>query len=273
MTRIERLKRALGRRVVADIRQVHLVDAANLLCGGRSPATKNREVMRPAAAILHYASRNGFCPWLRIELFREARPKTRAVSVGTAAMLVRAAPAGMPRLFLLWSFRQGTRISDTLSVDWRNINLPRQTVRLKIGKTDSWMEAPLHPEVFEQLAAIPEEDRGGRLFPWSQKSGVYRWLRPMVRQLGVEFTPHMARHSLGTWLNESGAGLRTIMGALGHTDPKSSMRYQSADVEIVRAASQRLQKFPEARQAALDLGGEAAPRGTRGETQSRVRKS
>jgi hypothetical protein len=50
------------------------------------------------------------------------------------------------------------------------------------------------------------------------------------------FTAHMARHSLGTWLNEDGAGLRTIMEALGHADVHSSIRYQSADVEIVRAA-------------------------------------
>ena len=50
----------------------------------------------------------------------------------------------------------------------------------------------------------------------------------------------MARHSLGTWLNASGAGLKTIMAALGHTDPKSSLRYQAADIETVRAATLKL---------------------------------
>jgi integrase len=52
--------------------------------------------------------------------------------------------------------------------------------------------------------------------------------------------PHMARHSLGTWLNASGAGLKTIMAALGHKDAKSSIRYQAADIEVVRAASEQL---------------------------------
>jgi integrase len=238
--RIARLLAALGRKMVADIRQVDLVQAANALCGGKSSATKNREVLRPAASILHYAARNGFCAWLRIELFREARPKTRAVSLDTAMTLLEAVEPGPRRLFLLWSFRQGTRISDTLGVAWDRIDLPRQTVRLRISKTDTWMEAPLHPEVFEELAAIPEAERIGRLFPWTQKTGVYRWLRPLTRELELKFTPHMARHSLGTWLNESGAGLRTIMAALGHLDPKSSIRYQTADVEIVRAAAQKL---------------------------------
>ena len=62
----------------------------------------------------------------------------------------------------------------------------------------------------------------------------------MVQKLGIEFTPHMARHSLGTWLNASGAGLKTIMAALGHKDAKSSIRYQAADVDTVRAASGQL---------------------------------
>lgn len=240
LARIDKIVAVIGKRAVADIRQVDLVEAANMLCNGRAAATRNREVMRPAASILHYAARNGFCPWLRIELFREPRPKTRAVSHDTATTLIESADPGARRLFLLWSFHQGTRISDTLRVEWRYIDLPRQIVRLRIGKTDRWMEAPLHPELFEELAATPEDERVGRLFPWTQKTGVYRWLRPLVRSLGVEFTPHMARHSLGTWLNESGAGLRTIMGALGHADPKSSIRYQHADVEIVRAATQKL---------------------------------
>jgi integrase len=238
--RLAKLAIVLGRRMVADLRQVDLVEAANIIAAEKAPATKNREVMRPAAAVLHYAATNRFCQWQRIALFREARPRTRAVSLDVASMLVEAAPHGPRRLFLLWSFRQGTRISDTLRVEWAHLDLPRQSVRMKIGKTDRWTDFPLHPELFEALAAIPETERHGRLFPWHQKTGVYRWLRPMTRRLSIVFTPHMARHSLGTWLNESGAGLRTIMAALGHSDAKSSIRYQDADVEIVRAATQKL---------------------------------
>ena len=242
--RIARIEAEIGRRAIADVRQADLVAAANRLFPEHSPATKNRWVIKPAAAILHYAARQGLAPWLRIEKFREARPKTRAVSLDLAGALVAAASAGPRRLVLVWLFRMGTRISDTLQVGWDAIDLQRQTVRLRIGKADNWTELPLHPELVELLAAVPQAERadnpGGRLFPWTQKSGVYRWLRPLVREMGVVFTPHMARHSLGTWLNESGAGLRTIMAALYHRDPQSSIRYQTADVEIVRAAAARI---------------------------------
>jgi integrase len=188
---------------------------------------------------------------LRIKLFPEPEPETRAVSLHTARTVITSVGEGarpsragsnieIRRLLLLWMFRQGTRITQTLSVTWNEISLREQTFRLYDKKANKWQTFPLHADVFQALCEIPEEHRIGRLWPWSQKTGVYRWLRPMVRKLGIEFTPHMARHSLGTWLNASGAGLKTIMAALGHKDAKSSIRYQAADIEVVRAASEQL---------------------------------
>ena len=45
------------------------------------------------------------------------------------------------------------------------IDLPHRTVSMRIGKADEWVEFPLHEEVFELLAAIPEPEPKGRLFP------------------------------------------------------------------------------------------------------------
>jgi integrase len=239
-SRIRKLVGELGKKPVAELRQPDLVAAATRLYPRHSAATKNREALRPAAAILHYAAEAGYCGWLRVKLFKEPRAVTRAVSHDIAAALVAAAPEGAKRLLLVWLFRQGTRISDTLRLRWQDIDLAARTVRVHVHKTDSWLTLPLHDELFEMLAAIPAAERLHRLFPWQQKTGVYKWLRPLVRELGVAFTPHMARHSLGTWLNEAGAGLRTIMAALGHADATSSIRYQAADVEIVRAAAAKL---------------------------------
>ena len=57
--RIDLLTGTLGRRIVADIQHADLVDAAKTLYPGRKPETWNRGVIKPAAAILHYAARNG----------------------------------------------------------------------------------------------------------------------------------------------------------------------------------------------------------------------
>ncbi len=268
--RLDKIRGELGARLARGLTQADLVAAANILHPGAAPATLNREVMRPAAAVLHYASGLGV-PWLRIALFKEPRPRTRAADPAAVAALLdhlRREAAGAPTpfrrrlaherwLLLLWLDRQGTRLGDTLRVAWPDLDLVRRTVRLRIGKTDRWREKPLDDAVWTALANLPAavSDRRGRLFRWHRPNGVQRWLRPLCRRLGVTFTAHMARHALGKALNDSGAGLRTIMEALDHADPKSSLRYQAGDVEVVRAALRR------ARSPAATTGNDGATAG------------
>ena len=64
-------------------------------------------------------------------------------------------------------------------------------------------------------------------------------MRPLTRRLGVQFTPHMARHYGGKLPNWNSEGLKTIMGALDHSDAKSSLRYQDADQDVIREAMER----------------------------------
>src|SRR5215472_1463206 len=47
---LEKLRWVLGRKLVADIRQADLVQAANRLYGNRTAATRNRNVLIPAGA-------------------------------------------------------------------------------------------------------------------------------------------------------------------------------------------------------------------------------
>jgi len=247
--RIRRIASVIGEKLVREVQHADLVSAADQLYPNRSNETKNRWTIKPAAAILHYAAENNWCEWIRIRKLREAPVQTRASDAETARALLHALDdeesaattelqrdlACKKRLLIIWLFRHYTRISDTLRLNWNDhIDLSRRTYRLLVSKTRLWREKPLNDEVFELLANDPEKE--GFVFPWRTRSGVYKWLRPLVRRLGVTFTPHMARHFGGKALNASGAGLKTIMGALDHSDPQSSIRYQDADLEIVRGA-------------------------------------
>lgn len=231
------LVRHMGSRPVKSLVQADLVSAAEFLKPNGSPSTRNREVISPAAIVLHYASENGWCPWLRVRLLKTPKPRTRAAD-RSAAIALLDATEGKKRLLLLWLFTMGDRISDTLRITWDNIDLKQGTVSYRMSKTQQDRVTPLDEEL--RILLANEEKKEGRLFPWKTRSGVYKWLRPLGKELGVSFTPHMARHSVGKWMNDSGAGLRTIMGKLGHSDPKSSLRYQAGDVEVVRAASKKM---------------------------------
>lgn len=239
MRRIGRLKRSIGDKRLSELTPHSFIEQANLLYPAAKASSRNRNVITPARFIMHYAAENKWCGYLRIKGFREAKPVTRAVDEATAELLVQNARADL-RLLLLVLFQQGFRITDTLRITWKDgIDLTRRVFKLKIGKKDEWREFPIDDEVFLELANVPERLRTGRLFIWRSRWRVYDALEPLCTRLGIKFTPHMARHSLGTWLNEGGEGLRTIMASLGHDDEKSSLRYQSGDIRIVRAAQQR----------------------------------
>ncbi len=258
-----------GARDVTGICHADLVAVANALHKKHEASTKNRQVMRPAAAVLHYVAGSKKCDWLRVAMFKEKPATTRSVDVDDARTIINnvrapaakalkrgnrpatarelahsAANVEKKRFFLLWIFRQGTRITHTLRVTWEgHIDLKRRTVLLPPFKGHDAVEKPLHDDIFEILANTPKAERHGPLFPWKSRHSIYKWLRPYCAALKIEFTPHMARHSLGKWLNEGGASLRSIMDALDHKDPESSVRYQSTDIEVQRATGRRLDKL------------------------------
>lgn len=237
--RINKLTSVLGAKLVSAMTTADLVACADQLYPDHKASSRNRLVITPASAILHYAAEQKWCAWLRIRRFKESRPQTRALRQEPAQALI-AASEGIVRVFLLFLFGQGMRVSDALAITWEQIDLTRGVLLAKIRKTDKTREKALHPEVQVALANLPNEGRSGRVFPFADRWAVYRAINPIALHLGITFTPHMARHSLGRWLNAAGAGQRTIMDALDHADPKSSIRYQSTDVEGQRIALGKL---------------------------------
>jgi len=227
-----------GTRLAATIRQADLVTAANTLHPGESNQTRNRQVIAPAAAILHYAAKNEWIGYRKFERFREPKPKTRSVGDEVPRVLL-GNTKGKQRLLILWLFRQGSRITDTVRVEWPQINLEAATVEMLVSKKRGGAEWRTFSLDDDLVAALANEDKAQPLWPWVTRAGVYKWLIPLVRRLGITFTPHMARHTRGRYLNATGAGLRTIMQALGQDDPKSAIRYTDADIEVVRAAQRK----------------------------------
>lgn len=238
--------RELGRKSLVNIRQGEIDRCAETLYPNAKASTRNRWAIRPIADVMHYASQSGHCPWLRIKKFREEKPKTRAVTKNIAALIIDAAgkQSNKPEiktLIVKWMFKHGNRISEILSVRSDDIDFKLNNFKLNISKTKSWKEFALDKEVKTALRkAFPKGLPEGRLFPWTHRWSVYKWLRPMCKEIGVPFTPHVARHSLGTWYANAGAGLRATMSRLGHDDVKSSMRYQNEDIEITRQVNRKL---------------------------------
>jgi len=224
-----------------------LVAAAETLHGGKANATKNRYVIAPAAAVLHYAAANRWCDYSRIEKYPESRQSNRqpATDATMAALFAhleeppRARPTGrkgdpnLPwkRLLLAILYELGLRLSDNLRIDWQHIDLERAEIAVHIRKTDRRATLRISPVLVSLLANLPRKH--GRLFPWSTSRGVYGWLDRVQARAGVRYSPHLSRHALAT-----AAGLARIpdgeaakLGAW--LDPRSLHRYQHVRPEPI----------------------------------------
>jgi len=237
--RLDRVIALIGQRNIREIKGADIHALANEIGRNLAPQTRNRQIMRPVISVLHYANKAGLgCDWIRVEMFKEPAPKPRALDADIAVALIEAADSKMRRLFI-WLFHQGTRIRKTLELDWSQIDLKRHTFTLFNAKGDRHETFALHDEVIAVLGPKGQ----GRVFPWTNYSAFYRDLQKLNEKTGIYFTAHMARHTLGTLMAQNRETTRAIMAALGHTTPMMSLRYQKADVEMVRSAINRV-KLP-----------------------------
>lgn len=233
--------RALGRH--------SLVAAADALYPTAAPATKNRKVITPGAAVLHFAADQNWCDYKRIKKFWESRKSTREPATDdTLAKLFehledppeKLAPQWRgkdpnidhKRLLLAMLYELGLRITDYLRIEWEQIDLPAGQVRVRVAKTDEQAALTISPVVVAMLANLPEP-HAGPLFPWTTRRGVYAWLQRVRDRAGVHYTPHQSRHAMAT-----AAGLQRIpdgeAAKLGvWRDPRSLHRYQHVQPEPI----------------------------------------
>jgi integrase len=234
---IAKLVAAIGPELLINIKQHMLIETANFLLPNGAPETKNRQVLTAASSILHYAAQNDLCPYIQVKKFKESTPEPRALTKEQALVII-AAAEGRMKMLLMFLFYQGWRISDALRLTWGDVDMAGRQVRYHVSKTDERCVMPLHPKV---MAALEEIGIGvGRLFPWQNKSNLYRALRTLNKKTGFHFTPHMARHSFATWLINQGASSAEIMEAGRWKDHKSVMRYAKIDQARVRSVIGKL---------------------------------
>lgn len=209
---------------LAEIRHAHAVEAANALKPRASGPTKNRKVIVPIAAVMHYAAEQGWVEYRRFKKFKESRRSPRQpVSDQTMSVLM-AAVDGHKRAILAVLYETGLRVTDAINIEWAAVNLPAGRLFAKVGKTDERIAIPLSAPLVALLANLPKGPR--YVFPWRTRRGVYRWLTPLRERLGVEYTPHQSRHALATAALEAGMPDREAADLGAWHDTRSLHRYQ-----------------------------------------------
>ena len=137
------------------------------------------------------------------------------------------------KLLLTLSYGAGLRVSETVNLKVKDINLEELTIHLKQakGKKDRLTIYPekLKTAIIKLMAGkdknnfVFESERGGKLTTRTAQ----KVFRNSLNKSGVkkEATFHSLRHSFATHLLENGVDVRYVQELLGHQNIRTTQRY------------------------------------------------
>lgn len=141
----------------------------------------------------------------------------------------------------------GMRIAEIAELKWGDIDLARGEIIIRrvAGKGGKSRVVPICDELEAELRlakhmrasdAVVDQGNGKPLTVKSLAHIFERWLATR----GIHIHAHQLRKTFATELYVAGEDLATIQRLLGHTDPKTTMRYLGASAPKERAAVQKL---------------------------------
>jgi integrase/recombinase XerD len=143
-------------------------------------------------------------------------------------------------------YSSGLRVSELVSLKLEDAHLEAGFLRV-LGKGSKERVVPMNMRAIEKLKhyinqirpMILKKKNSSYLFVTSRGRPLTRqrfWqiMRTLGRQVGIEISPHMIRHSFATHMLEGGADLRSVQKMLGHSDISTTQIYTKVTTERLR---------------------------------------
>ncbi|SFM15684.1 tyrosine-type recombinase/integrase [Salibacterium qingdaonense] len=155
-------------------------------------------------------------------------------------------------VFFSFLYHTGSRLTPVRTLRRENVDLQQQKVYFPRIKNGRDLHLPLTEKLYKPLAAFMLDYRDIQtdyVFPSSVKPNqpvsathVRKKLRDLVKLAGIDkhVTPHLFRHSTGTHLTLLDVDQKFIASILGHSDLRSTARYQHLHVENLRPKLKKL---------------------------------
>ena len=251
----QRLSPAFGARRLDRIRRGEVEDwLRDLAEEGLCPATCNRilAVFKSVCslAMLHGVLPAGQSPCADVPPFRIHLQRERYLAPDEAQRLMRelersARPeAAAIRLLLL----TGARKSEILKARWENVRLDLRLLTVPLSKSGKPRHLPLSDAAVAVIRDLPRGPGCPWLFPGHAPgkplSDVYLFWDGLRRGLGLaDVRIHDLRHTFASFLVNAGHSLYEVQTLLGHSDPRTTMRYAHLGQASLLAAAQSVSCF------------------------------
>lgn len=215
---LERVEDHWRDTLVKDISAGAIRQAAIDLYPNAGAATRNRQAIVPAQAIINHAAELELCPTIRVRRFPTEKKVRKPV---TLQWVQRFAAVASPHLgALAWCmFQTGARVSETLAVRWSDVDLAARAVRIGQSKTKSERLAHLPAESFAAIANLPRDRE--RVFLYSTRMAAHKAWRTAIKRAGIEILSfHCCRHGFATSLLRAKIDIVTVAKLGGWRTPR-----------------------------------------------------
>ncbi len=141
-------------------------------------------------------------------------------------------------LYLL--FASGLRVSEVVSLNWKDIDWDRNLIIVRHGKGNKSRKVPVPHEVMERLRDYKEvriRSDSKAVFTSAQGRLTDVSIRRIVKEAGrmvrchISIHPHLARHWRAKNLLAQGVNLNVVQKILGHSNIKTTSIYLDASYE------------------------------------------
>lgn len=234
-------------RTLGTIKPAELRAAALALYPKAGPATRNRQAIVPARAVIMHGHDLGWCGAVKVKQFEVPKSrKHKAVDrTWMDAFMAEADKSLLPHLSALALFlhQTGARISEATRLTGEHVDLSQRVAVLERTKTSEWSARELTAELVARLAGLRPK-AGVRVFGYTDPKAVNRVAKRVATRAGIAVlsTHSFGRHSFGT---NSLALTGDIKGVMDAGDWKSAKLFMETYVHSRAAGKNIVSKFDE----------------------------
>lgn len=233
---------------LADITPQRIEEYKASRMGVVKQSTINRELailksFFSKAVLWGYAKEN---PVKAVRLFREELKPVKILSPQERKRLFECSSAFLVPIILM-ALKTGMRRGEILGLRWEDVDMEGHNIFVRRTKSGKMRVLPIHPELYEVLAAVSRSRGGEHVFcdsagnRRSDFGAIRTSFELAVKRAGLgKLTFHDLRHNFATELVQKGADLRTVQEYLGHSTLLMVQRYSHVTEGIRRSTIQLL---------------------------------
>jgi len=172
-------------------------------------------------------------PVKRVKYLKQNQLPDRILTLEEERRLLQASPPNL-RNIITFAVNTGMRLGEILTLKWENVSLAHRYCLLEssITKTSKQRRVSINSEIIDMMIDMQSKKQSDYVFVNTQGKGYKS--NPSLRNLFQfsmkradikNFRFHDLRHTAATRMIEAGVPLFTVGQILGHSNPKTTMRY------------------------------------------------